>query len=239
MSDVRARIGFTSIAYVTEVLPKVFYEIAPEGVLLTMLTVEQRGSTPDEMKRIHEETLSHVRTFAKAGCDVVFLGGAPTNLSHGADHLNRLLKDLEQELGVPVSSGATAHNNALLAVGAKRVGVVHPFSNEVHGRHDGQLAAAGLIPAGSIGADARFQDYHLIPKGKAYELGLALKKRNPELDTIFYACPHWHVVDAIEPLERELGVNVVTSITATVWEGIRLAGIKDRVEGYGRLMREH
>ena len=239
MSDVRARIGFTSIAYVTEVLPKVFYEIAPEGVLLTMLTVEQRASSPEEMKRIHEETLSHARTFAKAGCDVVFLGGAPTNLSHGADHLERLLRELEQELGVPVTSGATAHNNALLAVGAKRVGVVHPFSNKVKGRHDEQLQAAGLTPAGCIGADARLEEYHRIPKGKAYDLGIALKKQNPELDTIFYACPHWSVVEAIEPLERELGVNVVTSITATVWEGIRLAGIKDKVDGYGRLMRDH
>lgn len=239
MSNVRARIGFTSIAYVTEVFPKVFYEIAPKGVVLTMLSVQQRASSPAEMKRIHDETLSHVRSFARARCDVIFLGGAPTNLAHGADYLEKLLGDLRKELRVPVTSGATSHNNAMLAVGAKRVGVVHPFSSAIKGRHDHQLAAAGLIPAGCIGADARLEDYHLIPKGKAYDLGCALKRQNPELDTIFYACPHWNVVDAIEPLEQELGVNVIASIQATVWEGMRLAGIDDKVEGYGKLLREH
>jgi maleate isomerase len=239
MSDVRARIGFTSIAYVTEVFPQVFYQIAPQGVILSMLTVEQRASTPEEMKRVHTETLSHVRSFARAGCDVVFLGGAPTNLAHGPAYLENLLEDLRQELGVPVSSGATAHNNAMLAVGANKVGVVHPFSSKTKGRHDQQLTAVGLTPAGCIGADAILEDYHLIPKGRAYALGVELKRQSPELDTIYFACPHWHVVDAIEPLERELEVSVIASIQATVWEGMRLAGLADRIEGMGRLLREH
>jgi maleate isomerase len=239
MKDCRARIGFTTIGYVTEVFPQVWYEMAPKGVVLSLLSVHQRGSTPEDMQRIHKETLEHVRIFAKASCDVVYLGGAPTNLSHGADHLNRVLKDLQQELGVPVSSGATSHNNAMLAVGAKRVGVIAPFSSKFKGRHDAQLAAAGLTPAGCIGADAEIPEYHLIPKGRAFELGVKLKKQNPELDTIFFACPHWHVVDAIEPLEQELGVNVIASIQATLWEGMRLAGLKDKVEGYGKLLREH
>ena len=44
---------------------------------------------------------------------------------------------------------------------------------------------------------------------------------------------------AIEPLERELGVNVIASLQAIVWEGLRKCGIDDRIDGYGRLLREH
>jgi maleate isomerase len=47
------------------------------------------------------------------------------------------------------------------------------------------------------------------------------------------------VADAIEPLERELKVNVMTSLQAIAWEAMRTAGIEDRVEGYGKLLREH
>ena len=227
------------MAYVNEVFPRVFYRMVPTGVVLSTLDVQLRRSTPEEMKRIHEETLSHARSFAQAGCDVVFLGGAPTNLSHGWDHLLRVLADLERQFGVPVTSNATAQNKAMLTLGAKRVGVVHPFSSMIVGRHDEQLRASGLIPAGCIGADSVVEEYHLIPESRAYDLGVALKHRNPDLDTIFFACPHWYVTDAIEPLERDLGVNVVAAIQAIIWEGLRLAGIDERIKGYGRLLRDH
>jgi len=46
-------------------------------------------------------------------------------------------------------------------------------------------------------------------------------------------------VHAIEPLEQEFGVNVVTDLQAVLWEGLRLAGIDDRIDGYGKLLREH
>lgn len=242
-SDVRARIGFTCVSYVNEVVPRVFYEMVPAGVVISTLHVQARKATAEErqslMQRLQDETLSHARSFARAGCDVVFLGGTPTNLSRGWDHLVRVLSELEQEFGVPVTSSATAQNKAMLALGAKRVGVVHPLGNKLNGRHDDQLRGSGLIPTGCIGAEAVHEDFHLIPKSRAYELGAALKRQNPQLDTILFGCPHWYVADAIEPLERDFGVNVVTALQAVVWEGLRRAGIDDRVKGYGRLLRDY
>jgi hypothetical protein len=41
-------------------------------------------------------------------------------------------------------------------------------------------------------------------------------RAHPDADTIMFPSPHWPVVDAIEPLEREIGVSVVA--------GHRLAG---------------
>ena len=67
----------------------------------------------------------------------------------------------------------------------------------------------------------------------------SLKKENPDLDTINFAQPHWRVADAIEPLEQELKINVMTSLQAIAWEAMRTAGIGDRIGGYGKLLREH
>jgi len=66
-----------------------------------------------------------------------------------------------------------------------------------------------------------------------------LLQEHPEIDTLIYGCPHWPSVHAIEPLEQEFGVNVVTDLQAVLWEGLRLAGIDDRIDGYGKLLREH
>ena len=51
-------------------------------------------------------------------------------------------------------------------------------------------------------------------------------------------CAHWATAHAIDAIERELGVNVMTSQQAILWNALRTAGINDRIEGYGRLLRE-
>ena len=42
----------------------------------------------------------------------------------------------------------------------------------------------------------------------------------------------------VETLENEVGKPVVVSNQAMFWNALRLAGIDDKIEGYGRLFRE-
>ena len=239
MARHRARIGYTSVAYVTEIFPKVFYEMVPDGVTLALLTQQVQSHSADEMSRIHEEARQAAKSFARAGADMVILGGAPTNLARGRGSLDDVLADLEQEIGIPVSSSATAQSNALRALGAEKVGIVHPSNPKRDSFHDRQVLDDGLEPVGNKSAGATFEDYNRIPADRALALGRELKQEHPEADTLLYGCPHWPVVHAIEPLERELGVNVVASLQAIVWEGLRKCGIDDRIDGYGRLLREY
>ncbi|CAN0493849.1 unnamed protein product, partial [Discosporangium mesarthrocarpum] len=45
--------------------------------------------------------------------------------------------------------------------------------------------------------------------------------------------------DAIEPLEEALGKPVISSNSATRWHTLRDAGIDDRIDGLGTLLRDH
>lgn len=239
MAAHRARIGYTSVAFVTELLPKIFYEMVPDGVTLAMLTQQAQSHCADEMTRIHDEARQAAKSFARAGADMVILGGVPTNLARGHATLGDRLAELEREIGIPVSSSATAQSNALGALGAKKIGVIHPSSPRRDAFHEQQIIAQGLVPAGVLAAGSRFEEYNRIPEHRAAELARQLKQAHPEADTLLYSCPHWAVTHAIEPLERELGVNVITSLQAIVWEGLRKCGIDDRIDGYGRLLSEH
>lgn len=239
MAKHRARIGYTSVAYVTEIFPKVFYEMAPDGVMLALLTQQARSHSEDEMTRLHDEARRAAKSFARAGADMVILGGVPTNLSRGQDSLADRLAELEKEIGIPVSSSATAQSNALRAVGARKIGVIHPSNPKRDAFHDRQIIGEGLEPVNSRSAGSRLEDYNRIPEDRAMALGRALIQDHPEADTLLYSCPHWAAVHVIEPLEREFGVNVITSLQAIVWEGLRKCGIDDRIDGYGRLLREH
>jgi len=235
----RARIGYTSVAYVTEIFPRVFYDMVPNGVLLQILTQQVTSHTPRNMGRIHDEARVAAASFARAGADLVILGGAPTNLSRGRAALDAALGEITDEIGVPVSSSATAQSNALAAVGAQKIGVVHPSNPKRDGAHASQMRDDGLETLGIKSAGGTFEDYNRIPVEVALALGRELVAENPAIDTLLYSCPHWATTHAIEPLERELGINVVTSLQAITWEGLRKCGIEDRIDGYGKLVREH
>ena len=56
-------------------------------------------------------------------------------------------------------------------------------------------------------------------------------------DAIFISCTGLRAVDAVEPLEAETGMPVVTSNQAMAWHALRLAGYDAPVEGFGRLLR--
>ena len=45
-------------------------------------------------------------------------------------------------------------------------------------------------------------------------------------------------VDLVEELEVETGKTIIACNTAVYWETLRAAGIHDRVDGYGYLLRE-
>ena len=69
-------------------------------------------------------------------------------------------------------------------------------------------------------------------------MGRELMRRHPDADSILLPSPHWPTIGAIEPLEQEFGVNVMTALQAIVWHALRSVGVNDRIEGYGRLFRE-
>jgi maleate isomerase len=239
MSQVRARIGYTAVAFVTELLPKYFYQIVPDDVMMSMLTLQIRSHTKEQFDSLHEQGVRAAADFARAGCNVVIMGGAPTNITHGEEALDRELDELSQRYGIPVSTSSRAQGNALKALGARKVGSINPAVPRKIGDSASGSLGDGMTLVGRKHAGAVLEDYNRIPPEKALELGRELMREQPDIDTLIYGCPHWATVPAIEPLEQEFGVNVVTALQAIIWEGMRLSGVNDRVEGYGKLFREH
>jgi maleate cis-trans isomerase len=65
-----------------------------------------------------------------------------------------------------------------------------------------------------------------------------VKQEHPEADCIHLASAHWAIAHAIDQIEAELGVSVMTSQQAIVWKALRTAGITEPINGFGRLLRE-
>ncbi len=234
----RARIGYTSPPLTTEVFPYEFYKIVPDGVTLVVTTLAIVERSKSEVDQSYETSMKAAREMAAAGVDIVVLGGVPINLSRGYDNAQAMIRDLEAELGVKVATSASAQGAAAAALGCKKVVVAQPYQKTETDRIAGYAEHFGCEVLGATGWGSAFNQIGRIPVDAALKMGRDLKRAHPDADSILFPSPHWPTIGAIEPLERELGVNVMTALQAIVWHALRRTGVKDRIEGYGRLFRE-
>lgn len=237
----RARIGYTSPPLTAEVFPYEFYKIVPDGVTLVIATLAVTELSPAELDQSHDIAMRAARAMAAAGVDIVVFGGVPINLRSGGqgDHDGPgLVGRLEAELGVRVSTSAWCQEKAARALGCKKVIVVHPYDETHHARQSGYARKFGCEVVAVGGVGARLPMFGSVARDAAYELGSALIRRHPEADSVLFPAPHWPATEAIEPLEREFGVTVMTAGQALVWDALRRVGLPDKIEGYGRLLRK-
>ena len=231
----RARIGYTSPPLLTEVFAYDFYRLAPAGVTLALTTLAIVERSKDEVDRSYDISMQAARTMAASGVDLVVLGGVPINLSRGYANADRMLGDLSSQLGVKVTSSAAAQNKALTALGTKKLVVARPYAAKGEFQFD---EYGGRTVLGTVAQDTPFHQITRLKRSFAVELGRQAMRAYPDADTIMFPSPHWPVIDAIEPLEREFGVSVMSALQAIVWDALRLTGIDDRIDGFGRLLRE-
>lgn len=237
MYGYRARIGYTSPPYLTEAFPYEFYKVVPEGVTLVLTTLAVKQMAESDVARSVEMTLEAAREMGRANVDIVVFGGVPVNLSLGYDGLEETVRKTEKEIGVPVTSSLTAQVNALRAVGAAKLVLVHPFSDP-EGFHAEYVAHYGFQLLGLKGAGKTVADLGTTSEDEVKRMAEALFREHPDADTVYLPAP-WGSIGIVEPLERDLGVNVITATQAIIWEALRRCGVTDRINGYGRLLREY
>ncbi|HLH23607.1 MAG TPA: hypothetical protein VK066_13890 [Chloroflexota bacterium] len=238
MYGTRARIGYTCPVFLAEIFPYDFYKMVPEGVTLVTATASVWQGTPEELRQSAAQALGAAREMARAGVDVIVLGGVPVNLASGYASVEELARAVQEDCDVPVTASLLCQNHALEALGAKQVVVLSPGA--AAGRNAGHVEEMRRL--GCTVLDVRGTGSAMYGKPLAaedtLELGRAILRDNPDADTLHCSSPHWPMAANIEALEQEFGVNVVTAGQAIVWEALRACGIQDRISGYGRLLRE-
>lgn len=235
----RARIGYTSPPITTETYPYEFYKMAPEGVttVVTTLMVARHTTQSGELEESWNHSLRAAREMARAGVDLIVLGGRPVVSSGSGGTSQSTIEALESEVGVPITTSSAAYRHAQEVLGTKSLGAIYYGSPAGANEHLARAENSSIIPTKC--AEIPFIDVGRTPSDIPFALAKALKSEHPEIDTISLGSPHWACAVIIEPLERELQVNVVQGTQAILWHALRTLGIKDRVDGFGRLLRDH
>jgi arylmalonate decarboxylase len=212
----------------------------PEGVRFAA-----RGLGLDRMDMdSYAGAVERVRELSRAlkeeeGAQALSLMGTSLSFFRGGKFNDELIQIMQDETGLPATTMTNSIRDALRALGAKRLAVGTAYSDEVNDSLRTYLLSCGFEIAsmtgmGIVGVD----DVLKITPEDVTALGLRAHERaDGEVDAVFVSCgglPALHLADA---LEDRLGMPVVASSTAGVWNAVRLVGLAGTAPALGALAR--
>ena len=239
----RARIGFITPTPAHENNAYEFYLMAPEGVTTVMTSLGVRGFVQAEYDSAVDRLEAATVELMGRKPDAIVQAGVPLVVTHDWGFEDEILARIARVTTTPATTDIGACIAALQSLGTKRVAMLTPFDDAMHEHLSAYVANAGIEVVASASVLSRVSDGEL----RAYEVStMALGEVRKAATSVFNEAGNadgvWITgaimpsVAVIDVLERELGVPVVTSMQAMAWRGLRLAGVDDAVEGYGRLL---
>jgi arylmalonate decarboxylase len=213
------------------------------GVRFIPRGVGVRGLTPEGYDPAWDGILPAAEYLAKQGVDAIMVIGTSLTFYRGPEAHAKLLDELRQRTGLPVSTMSQAILDGLREVGAKRIAVATAYTDVVNSRLKELLAAAGFdVVSLECFNILEFAGPHAKTEADIIALSdSAVAKAAKEaagVDAILISCGGLRTLGVTAPLESSHGIPVVSSATAAFWAAMRLVGESGHLDGYGRLFEQ-
>lgn len=167
--------------------------------------------------------------------DAVAYGCTSGTVAIGFDRVAATIRS--QRPGVAVTTPITGAEAAFRALDVQRIAVLTPYADEVNAIVADYLEGKGfaVTTLRSFGLDTDIEMSTVPPE--AIERA-ALDLDTADAEAVFICCTALRSVSTIAPLEDRLGLPVVSSNQAMLWEMLRASGHTQPVPGYGRLLSD-
>jgi maleate cis-trans isomerase len=233
----RARLGFLVPPGNPTVEPEVI-EMAPKSVSVHFSRMVAHGPTGtlDGQEERNRTQIEHIgesaALLAMVKPDVIMLAHTATSYALGRRAEAELIRRLQDECRTAVATAFGSVLAALAALGATRVALGTPYSAETTLKGKALLEEHGVQVVSHGRLENVTNIYDETPE-RARQLGHAVDA--PGAQAVFLSGLGMPTVSILDILERELGKPVISAASAMMWQALRLAGVRDRVSGYGRL----
>lgn len=238
----RAKIGL--IVPPTNTVNEAEWQImAPQGVTIhsTRMALHLDTTSTEGKAALEADIRKAVGDLAQAAPDAIAYGCTAGSMVTPANSLPERMREIAG--GIPCVTTAASILSALETLGVSRICIASPYHDALNAHEAEFLAANGVetVHAAGLGIGANgpsdFPRIAKTPQDRIMKHARAADR--DEAQALLLACTDFPVMDLIGPLEQELGKPVISSNQATFWAALRTAGIDDRLEGYGGLLRDH
>jgi maleate isomerase len=212
----------------------------PDGVCL----VETRTLIHDVTVEGLSETVKQVERaaleLASAEVDVILQAGTAIAFFRGFGHDQELSQRIHAATGIKATTSLAAVIDALRTLQIHRPAITTSYLADIDRRLVDVLEKSGFKVAAIRGMGLKKSiDMGKVFPEQTYRLARQVVRSAPQADGILISCGNLRTFEAIESLEIDTGLPVVTSNQAGLWQAMRMAGIKDRLTSLGRLLKEH
>ena len=122
---------------------------------------------------------------------------------------------------------------ALRTLGAKRIALGAPYTEEITLKGKALLEEHGFAVVKHRVLEGVTNIFDETEE-RAYRLGRSVD--TPEVEAVFLSGLGMPTISILEMLERDLGKPAISAASAMMWNALKIAGVRDQVPGYGRLL---
>ena len=125
--------------------------------------------------------------------------------------------------------------DAFRDLSATKLAVVDPYPPDLNAKMTAYLKDWGFEVASLVSLGTSFTESSIASVGDIYRA--AKRAVNGNAQAVFIPCANFPVVDVIEDIETDFGLPVISNITSQLYVGFKAIGMREKISGYGKLMR--
>ena len=178
--------------------------------------------------------LDAARLLAEARVDVICWSGTSASWL-GFEKDSALCARITEATGIPATTSVLALNELLAAQGARTLGLVSPYVEDVQQRIVANYAGIGIdcVAERHLDLTVNFSFSEVEPDTLRRMLREVAQQRP---DAITIMCTNLHGAQLAGEMERELGIPIYDSVATVIWKALQTLGVDTgRVKGWGGL----
>jgi maleate isomerase len=181
--------------------------------------------------------LEAARLLADARVDVIAWSGTSASWL-GFDKDEALCRRITEATGIPATTSVLALNELLAAQGARTLGLVSPYVDEVQRRIVANYASRGVevVAERHLGISVNFE-FGTVEADTLRRLLREAAEARPQALTVM--CTNLAAAQLAGDLERALDIPIYDSVATVVWKALKTIGADTRpLASWGRMFAE-
>jgi len=243
----RARLG---IIYGVGFTDHEFYQCAPAGVSVHITRATTPGKSMFELPPEIRTEDAFVQEVARCASDlakmrpaVIFWGSTSGSFAapdggSGRAWDARLKEAMKRATGIPSTTTSSSVVAGLAALGARRVAIASPYKPDAEARFSAYLGEHGVSVLKTRGLACE-DVWEIGQLGPEVAHRTALEADHPDADAIVIGETSFRTIEVLDRIEADTGKPVVAASIVSMWNALRMAGVREAQPRLGRLFREH
>src|SRR3990172_7810064 len=210
-----------------------FEKILPAGVITVTVTLNVQQLVVSEFERAAAIMIEGAKKLADEDAGVVITGGDPLITMQGVGADKKVIAEIRKLTGKPASTSITTAMDGLRAMGAKRIAIASPYTEERNLVTKKFLEGNGFEVAAvkSLGI-IKNVDLTRLPFHTSYQLALEAFRAAEGIQGIYLPCARWAVVGNLRPIEEDKIGRDTSELQSMAWFGLKALGIREKIAGY-------